>query len=277
LRNRFVTGDPGAEFRTSLRQAMLQSFGPKESYGVFVRSDTNVEDLPGFSGAGLNLTLPHVVGFENVVQAILRVWASPFTDRAYGWRQANMNQPEQVYVSVLLMRSVAAEKSGVMVTANVANGDRNWLTVAVNEGVGGAVEGQRAEELLIERSSGQVRLQAQAAEPFKRVLRPEGGVAKVPASGAEEILTGEDIRTLRWMADSLPERFPRLINVSGEPVPADIEFGFAAGKFALFQIRPFLESSRARRSRYLQRLDDELPKAGTFTVDLHQVPRETEP
>jgi hypothetical protein len=275
LREWISASDPGKKFTGKLRTAMARNFGPEGSYGVFVRSDTNVEDLPGFSGAGLNLTVPHVVGFDNVLRAILQVWASPFTARAYAWRQGNMEQPEQVYVSVLLMKSVPADKSGVMVTADVETGNRQFLTVAVNEGVGGAVEGQRAEEVLIDRRSGRVRLLSQAAEPQKRVLRPGGGVVKVPASGTENILSSEEIQTLVQMADSFPSRFPGLVDAGGRPAPADIEFGFAGGRFALFQIRPFLESSRARRSQYLQRLDAQLEGAGARTVDLGEIPRES--
>ena len=36
----------------------------------------------GFTGAGLNLTLPNVVGYENLLAGIADVWASPFTARA---------------------------------------------------------------------------------------------------------------------------------------------------------------------------------------------------
>ena len=110
------SADPGLEFRNRLEKAMTDTFGADGSFGVFVRSDTNVEDLPGFTGAGLNKTVPHVVGFEEIFQAISTVWASPFSERAYRWRQAFMETPEHVYASVLLMKSVPAEKSGVMVT-----------------------------------------------------------------------------------------------------------------------------------------------------------------
>jgi hypothetical protein len=102
---------------------------------VFVRSDTNVEDLPGFTGAGLNLTVPNVVGFDAIVQAIQQVWASLFTERAYAWRQAHMDQPEHVYPAVLLLKTFDSEKSGVLVTTDVENGDRHWLSIAVSEGV----------------------------------------------------------------------------------------------------------------------------------------------
>ncbi|MCK5481757.1 MAG: hypothetical protein KAJ06_11440, partial [Gammaproteobacteria bacterium] len=87
------------KFRNGLRKAMADAFGTG-NYGVFVRSDTNVEDLAGFTGAGLNLTLPNVIGVENVIDAIPRVWASPFTARAFAWRQSHMDTPEHVYPAV---------------------------------------------------------------------------------------------------------------------------------------------------------------------------------
>ena len=77
LRDWIINADPGEAFRAELRRVLEETFGADGSYALFVRSDTNMEDLPGFSGAGLNLTVPNVVGFENVLQAILRVWASP--------------------------------------------------------------------------------------------------------------------------------------------------------------------------------------------------------
>ena len=93
MRHWIMNLDPGEQFHGQLRAAMQDTFGPDGSYGVFVRSDTNVEDLPGFTGAGLNLTVPHVVGFENIMAAIQRVWASPFSERAFRWRQAYMESP----------------------------------------------------------------------------------------------------------------------------------------------------------------------------------------
>ena len=133
-------------------------FGADFKGGVFIRTDTNVEDLPGFTGAGLNLTLFNIVGFDNIVKGITEVWASPYTARAWAWRQSHMSGPEHVYPAVMLMRTVPSDVSGVMVTQDVDSGDRNVLSVAVNEGVGGAVDGQAAESVRIDRNSGSVRL-----------------------------------------------------------------------------------------------------------------------
>jgi len=268
-----LSADPGAEFRARLREAMETVFGPDGSYGVFVRSDTNVEDLPGFTGAGLNLTVPNVVGFENVVEAISRVWASPFSARAFAWRQAHMETPEHVYPAVLLMRSVPADKSGVLVTQDLDSGDPGVLSVAINEGVGGAVDGQAAESLRIRLDSGEVELLAQATATVRRRVNPRGGVDKVPVSGRDRVLEPAEIEALVRFARELPERFPALTGAEGRPAPADVEFGFVDGRLVLFQIRPFVESARARGSRYLQSLDAGLRALDTVAVALDEVPQ----
>jgi phosphoenolpyruvate synthase/pyruvate phosphate dikinase len=274
IRERIVNADTGPEFRERLRGAMENVFGPDGTYGVFVRSDTNVEDLPGFTGAGLNLTVANVVGFENVLQAIQQVWASPFSERAYRWRQAYMDSPENVYASVLLLKSVPAEKSGVMVTVDVSSGKSGWLTIAVNEGVGGAVSGQTAEELRVHMASGRVRLMAHATEPRKRILLKTGGMTKIAAAGGETVLSDNDIELLMKFAESVPQRFPKLLGVDGQPVPADIEFGFYRNRLVLFQIRPFLDSIRARQNLFLNRLDQALEKDHGRTVNLETIPGE---
>jgi len=272
LHARVLAADPGEAFRERLRRRMAQVFGADGSYGVFVRSDTNVEDLPGFTGAGLNLTVPNVVGVDAVLEALPRVWASPFTARAFAWRQAHMESPEHVYPAILLLRSVDADKSGVMVTRDIDSGAEGWLSVAVNEGVGGAVDGQAAESLRIHVASGEVRLLAQATAPWKRELDPAGGVRKVPASGRDRVLGRDEIRKLIELHEVLPQRFPAIVDDQGRAAPADIEFGFVDGALALFQIRPFLESRRARGNAYLASLDADLQRQSQLEVDMHEVP-----
>jgi len=272
LRHWIVNAEPGEAFRNQLRTMMDDVFGDTETVGVFVRSDTNVEDLPGFTGAGLNLTVPNVIGFEAVMKAIQQVWASPFTERAYAWRQSHMTQPEHVYPAVLLLKTFASEKSGVLITADVESGDRGWLSIAVGEGVGGAVDGQAAEELRVHRGTGEVRLLAQASAPLRSEPAPLGGIRKVPASGRNTVLTVAEIKQLRALAEDVEQRFPMPKSESEPPAPADIEFGFRDGRLALFQIRPFVESMRARRSAYLINMDRDSAGQGRAAVDLHQRP-----
>jgi len=259
--------------RRQLRQGMMRVFGATDGFGVFVRSDTNVEDLPGFTGAGLNLTLPNVVGFEQVVEAIPKVWASPFTARAFAWRQSHMETPEHVYPAVLLLKSVPNDKSGVLVTRDIDTGADGILSVAVNEGVGGAVDGQSAESLRIDTRTGKVRVLAMATAPWRRNPVASGGIEKVPTSGSDTVLQPDEIRQLIAFAKDLPKRFPSIADDAGRPAPADVEFGFLGGKLQLFQIRPFLESRKARGSDYLNRMDRALSIRLDQRVDLEEVPR----
>ena len=270
-----LNADPGKAFRENLLQVLHARFGTDGSYGVFVRSDTNVEDLPGFTGAGLNLTLPNVVGTENILRAVNQVWASPFTSRAFAWRQALMEQPEHVYPAVLLMQGVDVDKSGVLVTADIDTGDRDWLSVAVNEGVGGAVEGQAAESLRIHVSNGEIRLLAQASASTRHRLSPAGGIQTLPASGRDYLLTRDEIMQLLTLARELPRRFPPVVDDKGNSAAADIEFGFINGKLQLFQIRPFLENEQTRDDRYLRTMDPDPDRLSKQIVNLEKKPLAT--
>jgi hypothetical protein len=264
-----IKTDPGPQFREQLRAAMAREFGADFRGGVFIRSDTNVEDLPGFTGAGLNLTLFNIVGFENVVKGILEVWASPYTQRAWAWRQAHMKGPEHIYPAVLLLRTVPSDISGVMITQDVESGDRNVLSVAVNEGVGGAVEGQAAESVRIDKRTGEVRLMAAATAPRRMVPQPGGGIAKAATSGAETLLKPGDVRQLIAFSEEITKRFQQLDD-RGQPAAADVEFAFVDGRIWLLQIRPFNESREAQASAYLARMDQALEKNLDRTVNMRE-------
>jgi len=171
------------DFETELTAKLQQTFGPDGSYGLFVRSDTNAEDLPEFTGAGLNLTVPNQVGRAKILQALRDVWASPFTERAYEWRSRIMKGNERVYPSVVLLRTVPTDKSGVIGTMNLETGDTGDVTVNVAEGTSAVVDGGVAESLLL-RPSGEVRLLQQAARRIvnSRCQRAASGTFRPPAA-----------------------------------------------------------------------------------------------
>jgi hypothetical protein len=183
-----------------------------------------------------------------------------------------MDSPQHVYASVLLLRSVPSEKSGVMVTRDIDTGEKGWLSVAVNEGVGGAVDGQAAESLRINVKTGDVRLLAQATATWRRVLKPDGGADKELVAGAETVLKANEIEQLIGLARDLPKRWPYIFDADGNPIEADIEFGFVKDKLQLFQIRPFLESIQARGNEYLINLDKDMSSQLDQKVKLNEKP-----
>jgi len=264
---------PSAAFVDGLRAALRDAFGSDDPPGLFVRSDTNVEDLAGFTGAGLNLTLPNVVGTDNLISSIAEVWASPFTARAFAWRQTHMTAPEHVYTSILLLESVASDKSGVLVTQDIDTGNRDVISVAVNEGLGGAVDGQAAESLRIPLDGSPVRVLATATAPWRRVPDPAGGLEFLPSSGSDFVLQPGEITQLIDFAVHLPQKFPPITDDDGNPAPADVEFGFLDGELRLFQLRPFLDSKAAAGTGYLQQMEARAADTSGVRVDMNGVPQ----
>lgn len=229
--------------KQELRTLMLKHFGADGSYGIFIRSDTNVEDLPGFTGAGLSETLANIVGFKNQVDSIPMVWSSVLSERALLWRSRLLEQPEEVYASVLLMKSVNSEKSGVMITRDLWS-QETGLTVATAWGVGGAVGGESAETIVL-KPDGSERLLSLAKSAYKRVIDPAGGVSwKIADAGS--VLTASEKAQLIKLADDVDARYGAVYDENKNKMPWDIEYGFVGGELTLFQIRPLVEKGQLK-------------------------------
>ena len=269
IRRWILQSDPGDKFRTLLAKRLNEVFGEDGSYAVFVRSDTNVEDLPGFTGAGLNLTVPNVKGMDSILDAIMKVWASPFAERAFAWRQQRMANPEHVYPSVLLMKSVSVDKSGVMLTLDTETGNRDYMTIAVNHGIGGAVQGESAEELSIDANSEKVRLLTDSTSAKQRVLSSKGGLVKKQLSANGRVLWHHEIKQLIMFSRELRAKFPQKDDL-GKITAADVEFGFDKGHLVLFQVRPFLQNRRVKKNHYLNTLDQALNDSTDISVNMNE-------
>ncbi|MDR0258709.1 MAG: pyruvate, phosphate dikinase, partial [Comamonas sp.] len=72
--------------------------------GVFVRSSSSSEDLPGFSGAGLYTTVPNVKGEAALQDAVRKVWASVFNFEAWEARRAAGIAQDAVAMAVLVQK-----------------------------------------------------------------------------------------------------------------------------------------------------------------------------
>jgi hypothetical protein len=256
------------EFETLLKSRMAAEFGPDGTYGVFVRSDTNAEDLPEFTGAGLNLTVPNQVGYQNIAQAVKDVWASPFTERAYDWRSRILRGHDRVYPSVILLRTVASDMSGVVGTINLETGDTAEITVNVSEGVSAVVDGGVAESLLLKPDGG-VRLLQQFRAAYRKFALPTGGFENRPASGAETLLGDQEIAQIRRMVEEVKAKYPPAKTESGDALPWDIEFGFEKGQLRLFQIRPLVRYQEWKTLDALAGLEERTGGSETVRLDGH--------
>jgi hypothetical protein len=250
--------------RTNLdQQGLLRSDDKSQTVGCFVRSDTNVEDLDNFNGAGLNLTLFNLSSVEDVYAGVKEVWASPFSYRSFSWRQTLIDEPLWVLPSIVILESVYSEKSGVLVTADIDHGVPGKMLVATSEGVGGAVDGTPAETLLW--SPDGVELLTMFKSPTRRLLQPGGGSKLVPSTGSEYVLTPDELKALITAAQKIEADLVPATDSAGNPRPWDIEFGFAKGKLWLFQVRPFVGNDDLKNVPALATLD---PPSGEASLRL---------
>ena len=229
---------------------------------VFLRSDTNMEDLASFTGAGLNLTLFNILKREEIIDGIKRVWASPFSDRSYRWRQKYLNNPENVYPSIVVIPGVNNDASGVMITKGVSSGRTDEITVAMSRGVGGAVEGQLAETWAI-RKGGAHQLIAPSRELYYNSLLPTGGTEVIGTSLEHPIMDERRIRQINSFSKELINTMQR----RGIEGPYDVELGFKDNKIWLFQVRPFVENKGALSSEYLQSITPEVDQKKSIRLN----------
>lgn len=225
---------------------------------VFLRSDTNMEDLKDFSGAGLNLTLFNVVTKDKILQGIKDVWASPYTERSFKWRQKYLLNPENVFPSILVIPSVDVDYSGVLITTGINSGNSKDLTIAFSRGAGGAVDGQSAESYEL-RVDGKTQLIAPARESLFNGLPITGGTIKKMATFENAILNEQNIIEIKELAINVRQKMAKEVNAEYKGA-YDVELGFKDNKLWLFQIRPFVENKKALSSGYLESITPKIDK-----------------
>ena len=246
--------DLKADFVAGLRQEFKEILkGELGQVPVFLRSDTNMEDLEEFTGAGLNLTVFNVVEERKIIQGIKDVWASPYTERSFKWRQSYLLNPENVFPSILIIPSVDVDYSGVMITKGINVGSEKDITVAFSRGAGGAVDGQSAETYLITDYGHQLLSPSRQSDYIR--LPEKGGVKKYYQAFNKPVLSVQNIGQLRDLAWKIRETVPARTGYSG---PYDVELGFQNNKIWLFQIRPFVENDNARSSEYLNSITPDI-------------------
>ena len=223
--------------------------------GVFIRSDTNAEDLPGFVGAGLNQTVANVTTIDEVFEAIKTVWASPFKEKAISWRKDLIENPWEVYPSVIVQLGINSDKAGVMIVGSTDKKDDylDSILIAANEGVGiSVVSGKyNPEEVMYSRDNGTITRLRRAYAPKKLILKAKGGVGEIPSSSLTQIVTDAEVATLAAMGNQIQEI---LENKKGNIMKWDIEWGYYKGKPIMFQVRPFIGNKIAKNLAALEDL-----------------------
>jgi hypothetical protein len=235
LRERFQKGKVSAELRAEVLRRVARDFPDK---GLFVRSSSNTEDLPNFSGAGLYDTVPNVRGDEQIIEAIKTVWASLWKFEAYEARERAGIDHSKVFMAVLLQEGINSESSGVMITTDPFDRDnRGAIYISAKKGLGiKVVEGKKiAEQIIFRPRTNAVQVLTRSAEDSLLSFDEQGGVREVPITGDRAVLTDEVVRRLVRAASEIKRVF-----ASREQ---DIEWAYMRDQIYIVQSRPYIEGS----------------------------------
>ncbi len=208
---------------------------------VFVRSSSNSEDLPNFSGAGLYSSVPNVIEEEKLIEAVKKVWASLWKFEAYEARVRNYVSQTDVYMSALIQVGVDMEKGGVMITKDPFD-DRNINSVYIS-----AVCGHNSkvpdnagipEQILFNPRSNSVIVMTLSQQENALEFDDTGGLKETPdkcAGAKKRVLTDLQARALAKAAIQIKVAF-------GNKAQQDIEWGIMNNKLYVVQSRPYIDN-----------------------------------
>ncbi|MHA6779686.1 PEP/pyruvate-binding domain-containing protein [Pseudonocardia saturnea] len=200
---------------------------------VAVRSSATAEDLADASFAGQQDTFLNVRGADAVRAAVLACWASLWTARAMAYRRRRGIAPDAVSLAVVVQRMVEAESSGVMFTANPANGRRDQIAISTAWGLGESVVGGTVstDDHVVDRATGAV-LSRHVADKTEMTVYAATGTAQRPVPADRRrapVLDDAAVADLARLGARIEEHYG---------APQDVEWARAGGAFQIVQSRP---------------------------------------
>jgi hypothetical protein len=208
---------------------------------VFVRSSSNSEDLPNFSGAGLYSSVANVIDENKLIDAVKHVWASLWKFEAYEARVRNYVSQTDVYMSVLIQLGVDMDRGGVMITRDPFDEkNRNMVYISSVCGHNSRVVDNSGvpEQLLFNPRNNVITVMTLSQQENALKFSPDGDLAQTAddcAGANRRVLTDAQVRNLGRIAMSIRRTF-------GGKKEQDIEWGIMNGKIFIVQSRPYIEN-----------------------------------
>ncbi len=246
-----------------LRQDMREAWDELangDDIAVAVRSSATAEDLPDASFAGQQETFLNVRGFDAVVEALHKVYASLFTDRAIAYRVHQGFDHSLVALSVGIQRMVRSDigSSGVMFTLDTESGFRDAVFITASYGLGetvvqGAVNPDEFYVYKPALESGHFPILRRnlGTKAIKMVYsdNPEPGRTVETVDVEDEdshrySLSDEDAIALARMAVTIEQHYGR---------PMDIEWGKDGGDGRLYVLQARPETVKSLSGRTIER------------------------
>jgi hypothetical protein len=238
LRAKIQSGTFDAALKRQIVQKWKLQLGGRS---VFVRSSSNAEDLPNFSGAGLYSSVPNVKKDEELIEAVKKVWASLWKFEAYEARMRNYVDQQTVYMSALVQLSVDMQKGGVMISKDPFDDEnKNAVYISTVCGHNSNVVNNNGipEQILFNPKSNSVIVMTLSDQLNSLKFSEAGGLEETPdkcaSPATKRILTDLQARNLAKIALNVRRIF-------GGQAEQDIEWGIMNGRIYVVQARPYIE------------------------------------
>ncbi|HMT07521.1 MAG TPA: PEP/pyruvate-binding domain-containing protein [Pyrinomonadaceae bacterium] len=237
FRASIMNGKFDADLRSKIIAQWKTQLGGKP---VFVRSSSNSEDLPNFSGAGLYSSEANVVDEEKLIRGVKKVWASIWNFQAYEARVRNYVSQNDVYMAAMIQVGVDMQKGGVMISKDPFDpksvGSVYISAVCGHNSIVVNNSGLPEQVLFNPRSKAVV---VMTLSDQTNSLRFNAGgdlveTADTCAGANKRILTDTEARNLASIAQRIKVAF-------GNKADQDIEWGIMNGKIYIVQSRPYID------------------------------------
>ncbi len=218
---------------------------------VAVRSSATAEDLPEASFAGQQETFLNVRGLDAVLQAVKRVFASLFNDRAISYRVYHGFDHADVSLSAGVQRMIRSDlaASGVMFSVDTESGFEDVVFITASYGLGECVvqgsvnpDEYYIHKPALEAGRPAILRRKLGSKLIKMIYARDGdtAVATVDVEGPDRYcfsIDDRDAESLAVMAHTIERHYGR---------PMDIEWGKDGidGQLYILQARPETVVSR---------------------------------
>ncbi|OKK01334.1 phosphoenolpyruvate synthase [Amycolatopsis sp. CB00013] len=207
--------------------------GIGQSTPIAVRSSATGEDGAEASFAGMNASFTNVWGDNAVRERIVDCWASLFSPRVIGYR-AGRGFTGEPAIAVVVQKMIAADRSGVIFTADPRSGDRDRLVVEAVFGQGEAiVSGAVEPDTYLVAKEGLRLVSARVGSKSHKIIAEVGGgdvkVALPAQAAGRRVLDDATVLELARLATRIEDHYG---------TPQDIEFALAGKEIWVVQSRP---------------------------------------
>jgi len=225
-------------FDENLKTEIIEKWKTRlKGQGVFVRSSSNAEDLPNFSGAGLYSSVANVKSEEKIIEALKTVWASLWNFEAYEARVRNYVNQRTVYMSALIQVGINMDSGGVMFTKDPFDPEnKNAVYIAAIWGHNEGITANKfvPEQVLYNPKSNAVQVLTISQQDSVLKFGADGDLIKTNETVNRRVLTDRNVRELVKTASTIKRIF-------GGKKEQDIEWGIMSGKIYVLQSRPYIE------------------------------------